>query len=88
MGMNKIRKGDEVIVIAGRDLTKIIQNSMGFEEIETAADLKKGRTMVSSSTMSLDDVRAFVPKLAGAVEAVARIPVPTLAAVRGAAATG
>ena len=46
------------------------------------ADLKERRGM------SEDDVRAFVPRLAGAVNAVARIPVPTLAAVRGAAAGG
>lgn len=46
------------------------------------ADLKERKTM------SVDDVRAFVPRLAGACNALAAIPYPTIAAVRGAAAGG
>ena len=46
------------------------------------ADLKERRGM------SIDDVRAFVPRLAGAVEAIASLPVPTIAAVHGTAAGG
>jgi methylglutaconyl-CoA hydratase len=46
------------------------------------ADLKERRTM------SLDDVRRFVPRLAGVCNALADLPFPTLAAVRGAAAGG
>ncbi|MDX1389620.1 MAG: enoyl-CoA hydratase-related protein [Acidobacteriota bacterium] len=46
------------------------------------ADLKERREM------TLDDVRAFVPRLAGAVNGLAGLPVPTIAAVRGAAAGG
>ena len=46
------------------------------------ADLKERRAM------SLDEVRAFVPLLAGAVRAVADLPMPTVAALRGAAAGG
>ena len=36
--------------------------------------------------MSLDEVRAFVPRLAGVCHGLAGLPFPTLAAVRGAAA--
>lgn len=46
------------------------------------ADLKERRTM------SLDEVRAFVPRLAGVANALAAIPYPTIAAVRGTAAGG
>lgn len=46
------------------------------------ADLKERRGM------TLDDVRAFVPQLAGVCHAVASLPFPTIAAVRGTAAGG
>ena len=46
------------------------------------ADLKERRTM------SEDDVAAFVPRLAGVCHALAELPFPTIAAVRGAAAGG
>jgi methylglutaconyl-CoA hydratase len=46
------------------------------------ADLKERKTM------SVDDVRAFVPRLAGMCNAAAALPVPSIAAVRGAAAGG
>lgn len=46
------------------------------------ADLKERKGM------SLDDVRAFVPQLAGACQGIADLPIPTIAAVRGAAAGG
>jgi len=46
------------------------------------ADLKERKTM------SVDDVRAFVPRLAGVCNALAELPFPTIAAVRGAAAGG
>lgn len=46
------------------------------------ADLKERRTM------SLDEVRAFVPRLAGIANSLAAIPYPTIAAVRGTAAGG
>ena len=38
--------------------------------------------------MSLEEVRAFVPRLAGICNALAAIPYPTIAAVRGTAAGG
>ena len=46
------------------------------------ADLKERKGM------SDDEVRAFVPRLAGAVRAFGDLPMPTIAAVRGAAAGG
>jgi len=46
------------------------------------ADLKERRGM------SVDEVRAFVPRLAAACAAIAAIPYPTIAAVRGTAAGG
>ena len=38
--------------------------------------------------MDLEDVRAFVPRLAGVCNGLANLPFPTIAAVRGAAAGG
>jgi methylglutaconyl-CoA hydratase len=46
------------------------------------ADLKERKTM------TLDDVRAFVPRLAGVCNGLAALPMPTIAAVNGAAAGG
>jgi methylglutaconyl-CoA hydratase len=46
------------------------------------ADLKERKSM------SVDDVRAFVPKLAGACNALAAVPYPTIVAIAGAAAGG
>ena len=46
------------------------------------ADLKERKGMTD------DEVRAFVPRLAGAVRAIGDLPMPTIAAVRGAAAGG
>jgi methylglutaconyl-CoA hydratase len=46
------------------------------------ADLKERRAM------TLDEVRAFVPRLKAAVGGAAGLPMPTIAAVRGAAAGG
>jgi enoyl-CoA hydratase/carnithine racemase len=46
------------------------------------ADLKERRTM------TLDEVRHFVPRLAAACNGLAALPVPVIAAVRGAAAGG
>jgi enoyl-CoA hydratase/carnithine racemase len=46
------------------------------------ADLKERRGM------SVDQVRAFVPRLAGVCRAAASLPFPTIAAVRGTAAGG
>ena len=47
-----------------------------------------GADLKERAGMSLDEVRAFVPKLAGVCEAIAALPFPTIAAVRGTAAGG
>ena len=54
----------------------------GGKHFCAGADLKERQGM------TLDDVRAFVPKLAEACNALARLPFPTIAAVRGVAAGG
>ncbi|HJQ99178.1 MAG TPA: enoyl-CoA hydratase-related protein [Candidatus Polarisedimenticolaceae bacterium] len=47
-----------------------------------------GADLKERQGMSLDEVRAFVPKLAGVCRAVAELPFPSVAAVRGTAAGG
>jgi enoyl-CoA hydratase/carnithine racemase len=47
-----------------------------------------GADLKERQGMSLDEVRAFVPMLAGVCNAVAELPFPTIAAVRGTAAGG
>jgi methylglutaconyl-CoA hydratase len=47
-----------------------------------------GADLKERQGMTLDDVRRFVPRLAGACNALAAIPYPTIAAVNGAAAGG
>ena len=54
----------------------------GGKHFCAGADLKERRTMTE------DEVRAFVPRLAGVCHGLAGLPFPTLAAVRGAAAGG
>jgi enoyl-CoA hydratase/carnithine racemase len=54
----------------------------GGKHFSAGADLKERRTM------SVDEVRAFVPRIAGVCNALAALPYPTIAAVRGAAAGG
>jgi enoyl-CoA hydratase/carnithine racemase len=54
----------------------------GGKHFCAGADLKERKTM------SIDDVRAFVPRLAGVCTALASLPFPSIAAVRGAAAGG
>ena len=52
------------------------------EHFCAGADLKERRTM------SEDEIKAFVPRLAGVCHGLAALPFPTIAAVRGAAAGG
>lgn len=54
----------------------------GLKHFCAGADLKERKGM------NLDDVRAFVPRLAGICNDLANLPFPTIAAVRGAAAGG
>ena len=47
-----------------------------------------GADLKERQGMTLDEVRAFVPRLAGVCNALAALPVPTIAAVNGTAAGG
>ena len=47
-----------------------------------------GADLKERTGMSLDEVRAFVPRLAGVCNAIAGLPFPTIAAVAGTAAGG
>lgn len=47
-----------------------------------------GADLKERQTMTVEDVSAFVPRLAAVCRELARLPFPTLAAVRGAAAGG
>jgi methylglutaconyl-CoA hydratase len=47
-----------------------------------------GADLKERQSMSVDDVRRFVPQLAGACNALAAVPYPTIAAIAGAAAGG
>ena len=64
-----------------KDARCLIVRSAG-KHFCAGADLKERRGM------SVDEVRAFVPRLAAACQAIAAIPYPTIAAVRGTAAGG
>ncbi|MCP3980265.1 MAG: enoyl-CoA hydratase [bacterium] len=71
-----------VAELAGDDAVRCMVLATAGKHFCAGADLKERKTM------SLDDVRAFVPKLAGMCNAIADLPFPTIAAVRGAAAGG
>lgn len=47
-----------------------------------------GADLKERQGMTLDDVRAFVPRLSGVCNALAQLPFPTIASVRGTAAGG
>jgi enoyl-CoA hydratase/carnithine racemase len=64
-----------------RDARCLVVRSAG-SHFCAGADLKERRVMTR------DEVRAFVPRLAGLCRAVAELPFPTIAAVRGTAAGG
>ena len=66
---------------ADREARSLVVRS-GGAHFCAGADLKE------RAGMSLDEVRAFVPKLAGVCQAIAALPFPTIAAVRGTAAGG
>ena len=82
----------------GRELVAALGKALGeLREDETArclvirsagANFCAGADLKERQGMSLDEVRAFVPKLAGVCNAIAAIPYPTIAAVRGTAAGG
>ena len=64
-----------------REARCLVVRSAG-SHFSAGADLKERREM------TLDQVRAFVPQLAAVCHAVATLPFPTIAAVRGTAAGG
>lgn len=68
--------------LAGDDATRCLVVRSGGKHFCAGADLKERRDM------TVDDVRAFVPRLAGICDALAGLPFPTIAAVRGTAAGG
>ena len=77
---------DDLTVALGRlkrddDARCLVVRSAGAHFC-AGADLKE------RATMSLDEVRKFVPRLAGICNALAAIPYPTIAELRGAAAGG
>ncbi len=68
--------------LAGDDAARCLVVRSGGKHFCAGADLKERRDM------TVDDVRAFVPRLAGICDALAGLPFPTIAAVRGTAAGG
>lgn len=68
--------------LAADDEARCLIVRSGGDHFCGGADLKERRGM------SLEEVRAFVPRLAGICNALAAIPYPTIAAVRGTAAGG
>ena len=68
--------------LAADDSARVVVLRSALDHFCAGADLKERKTM------STDDVRRFVPRLAGVCNGVAALPCPTIAAVRGAAAGG
>lgn len=68
--------------LAGDDGARCLVVRSAGKHFCAGADLKERRTM------SLEEVRAFVPRLQAAGSAIAGLPFPSIAAVRGAAAGG
>ena len=82
----------------GRELTEDIRAAASLLKDDAAArcvivrsagrHFCAGADLKERQSMSLDDVRAFVPQLAGACNDLAVLPMPTVAAVNGTAAGG
>jgi enoyl-CoA hydratase/carnithine racemase len=73
VALGRLRRDDEVRCLVVRS---------------AGAHFCAGADLKERATMTVDDVRRFVPRLAGICNALAAIPCPTIAAVRGAAAGG
>ncbi len=77
---------DELAVALGRlrhdDSARVLVLRSAGAHFCAGADLKE------RSSMSLEEVRSFVPRLAGLCNSLAAVSYPTIAAVRGAAAGG
>ncbi len=82
--------GRELVEDVGRALEALAEDAearclvvkSALEHFSAGADLKERHAM------SVEDVRAFVPRLASTFDALAALPFPTIAAVRGTAAGG
>jgi methylglutaconyl-CoA hydratase len=82
----------------GRGLVEALGRTLGELREDTAArclvlrsggkHFSAGADLKERQGMTLDEVRTFVPMLAGVCNSVAAIPFPTIAAVRGTAAGG
>ena len=68
--------------IAGDDAARCVVVRSAGKNFSAGADLKERKEM------SIEEVPRFVKRLVGAVNAVAALPVPTIAAVNGVAAGG
>ena len=77
---------DDLTVALGRlrrdDAARCLVVRSAGPHFSAGADLKERREM------TLDDVRRFVPRITAVCNALAELPFPTIAAVRGAAAGG
>ncbi len=74
--------GQALLGLARDEEARCLIVRSGGKHFCAGADLKERQGM------SLEEVRAFVPKLAGVCRALAAIPYPTIAAVAGVAAGG
>lgn len=83
LGRELVTGIEQVLTELARDtgMRVLVVRSAG-KHFCAGADLKE------RAGMTLDDARAFVPRLAGVCHGLAALPFPTLAAVRGAAAGG
>ena len=82
--------GRELVAALGKALSELREDGGARCLVvrSAGAHFCAGADLKERQGMSLDEVRAFVPKLAGVCSAIAAIPYPTIAAVRGTAAGG
>ena len=82
LGRQLVTDLEQALAELAKSDTRCLIVRSGLKHFCAGADLKERKTM------SVEDVRAFVPRLAGVCNALAGLPFPTIAAVRGAAAGG
>lgn len=82
--------GRELVSELGRALAALREDSGARAVVlrSGGAHFCAGADLKERQGMSIDEVRAFVPEIAGVCNAIAELPVPTIAAVRGTAAGG
>jgi len=74
--------GQAIASVAAEPGVRCLVVRSGLAHFSAGADLKERQTM------TVEEVRAFVPKLAAVSNGLASLPFPTIAAVRGTAAGG